>query len=147
MLTFGDERDIETQHKVMDMKTMEEIRDFILTQTDLIFILDQYNAVEIDDVADPLKEEKKHAQDLLSDLTVGQVCIKAASANNSTSRRMRERQSGTNFIEMVGGMNEVTTRTTRVRQSNTQSVFHMPTLPLPRSRVCVLMCCCYRYRG
>jgi hypothetical protein len=109
LLTFAAEPYIQAQ--VARLCSVETVISFCKTHTfnHLTFIVDQFNALEIDKDKDDakLQDKKAAARHLIDRSTYDRALLTAASANNLTARVIHDKQLNMNIVTLFGGMAQV----------------------------------------
>jgi hypothetical protein len=115
LLTFAAEPSIQAQ--VACLCSVEAIVGFCKAHNDLTFIVDQFNALEIDKDKDDAELQKKKAavRQLIDSAAYDRALLKAASANNFTAREVvHGKQLNMNIVTLFGGMTQVSARQYRL---------------------------------
>ena len=102
-----DERE---QQEIMALKTREEIHEFIQEQEDVIFVIDQINALEKEreeNDTDYAASMKREVHEWLDCLTATHKSIYSSSANNFSMLNKASKQSNSIRMDVYGGLTEV----------------------------------------
>lgn len=111
LLTFAAAPSIQAQ--VATLGSVEAIVHFCQTHEDLTFIVDQFDALEIDKNKDRAELQKKKAavRQMIDSASFDCALLKAASANNLTAREVvHGDQLNMNIVTLFGGMTQVSVR-------------------------------------
>jgi hypothetical protein len=96
------------QQDIMTLKTQEDINLFFEAQQDVVFVIDQLNALEKDeDNNKSTKDNKAQLDEWLSDLRTGHKAILSSSANNHSILNRVDRQSSQEIMYVYGGLTTV----------------------------------------
>jgi energy-coupling factor transporter ATP-binding protein EcfA2 len=74
---------------------------------DLVFVVDQLNALDISPGGDDLQDKKSDCCDLINSASFGHLIIQAASANNQTSQKVGDQQVRQIVLKWFGGFPKV----------------------------------------
>jgi hypothetical protein len=101
--------DAEAQHRVTCARSADELTQFCKSHgEDLLFIVDQFNAFDADQLDSATATLKKSvAQDLVIKSSIRSVILKTASANNATSREDHTKQTHNKKLKWFGGLSPV----------------------------------------
>ena len=119
LLTFAAEPAAQAQ--VVGLCTVDAVVAFCKSRNDLTFIVDQFNALEIDKDRDDgeLQKKKADARQLIDSAACDRALLKAASANNVTAREIvHGKQLNMNIVTLFGGMTQVSVRQLRCHGSS-----------------------------
>jgi len=97
------------QAQVATLCSVEAVVRFCKARNDLTFIVDQFNALEIDKDKDDgeIQKKKAAARQLIDSASYDRALLKAASANNVTAREIvHGKQLNMNIVTLFGGMTQ-----------------------------------------
>jgi energy-coupling factor transporter ATP-binding protein EcfA2 len=101
---FYGSRHLETIDSACDL---EPLLKFCEKRTDIYYIVDQLNALELGGLHGSSDDEKKEVTTKLKRITSGHMYIFSASANEKSNQIADSKQSGISVLRMDGGMNRV----------------------------------------
>jgi hypothetical protein len=110
-LAFADSEDnLKTVEKIQTLEHLLELTNSAAQYINLLFVVDQDNALDIKD-ADPtvVQTQKFECRRLLSSLASSHFMIRGASANNESALRRYQKQQNIFPIDIFGGFTEVQT--------------------------------------
>jgi hypothetical protein len=106
LLALHDDKD--AQDEIATLQDDDSVVRFCKAHKDLIFVVDQYNGFDYDPEDDPIQTNLKgEAKQLVDRAASETVILKAASANNHTSREDQAKQTHTLKLKWLGGFSEV----------------------------------------
>ena len=111
LLAFGDSEphqlEIQMCDSVAEIKSF--CRDIAYTNIQLYFIIDQLNALDLEDTnKDEVNNEtKQYIRKSLNEITFNHYIIESASANHKSAMHMEQKQDSKAKISLMGGMIEV----------------------------------------
>jgi hypothetical protein len=104
LLAWAD--DINAQNQIMTLKTRDEIEAFLNIQSDVIFIVDQVNALKTSD--DPREEAPGSSLDgWLSRFTLPHKSVYGSSANDTNFHIMFTTRNQYSMLSSYGGFTKV----------------------------------------
>jgi len=93
--------DITTQKKIMTLTTEKEIEDFLQSQENVLFVIDQMNA---------LKRSMTNMQQWLDRLTSCHIAVLSSSANHTDYLEQSHKENQESVLYVYGGLNPVSHR-------------------------------------
>jgi Cdc6-like AAA superfamily ATPase len=107
-LLFAWAGDIATQDTIMALNTLEEIREFFKSQKQVIFVMDQMNALKNDGSSE--KEKRQKLSDWIRRFTDRHKKVYSSSANNADYHKWTQNQNQNKLLPVYGGLTEVSPR-------------------------------------
>jgi Cdc6-like AAA superfamily ATPase len=98
------------QRDIMALKTQEDIYAFFQGKKDVVFVIDQLNALQKQEQNDKFADEKLQLYKWLINLKASHKAILSSSANNHTFLEEATKQSSTVMMYTYGGLTEVSLR-------------------------------------
>ena len=102
-LAFSDDADIE----IIKTGTEDDLIRLCQATPDLIFVVDQWNALDVVDAMDPDGEKKRACESMIERAACNGRFLRAASANNDSVKKTRGRQDSTDKLPVFGGLTNV----------------------------------------
>jgi hypothetical protein len=101
-------RDEERFIQVLNAQILVDLKYICLSVADgdLIFIIDQYNAIEVDDRLTANNEKKLTCQEFLNEISFKHCILRASSANNTTAVRDAHKQRSELDMKWFGGLSD-----------------------------------------